>query len=235
MASLSRLLGSLGPDCDFCIVRDPAPPHVWSRKQWAGGVDDRTHALFLDDDVILCEKFWATLSNAVAARAGDIVALHCNHPRAIEVYNKGFRWMTSVDGLVGCGYVMPQGLLREFIDFERDEMQAWARETPPGNPHHLACDTAVSLFAMATGRLIHHTVPALLDHDTSVPSCYGNDGHNQRRPAVLPQGDMTGIDWNTEALHVGRVYQGNHWRLISELKRPRPLIAYRLEQEPWRA
>jgi hypothetical protein len=76
---------------------------------------------------------------------------------------------------------------------------------------------------MVHGCLIWHTVPALVEHDTTVPSCYGNT--QCRSATVGPRAGMLDVNWDSDALHIGRVFAGNHHALLTLVKGERgPLV-----------
>lgn len=228
-----RMLGQLGffrGDWSGTIVHSAhiethrGPPHEWSLRQWQGALADEraAHALLLNDDLILCDDFLATLERVIEARPNHIINLYNTHALAHEAVRRGLSWLTSVDGLIGNAYVLPVPALRAFLDWRENALTT-------GTVEELSEDQLLNLWAMANGFLIWHTVPALVDHDTSIPSCYGNI--QMRRPAVGPVGGATAthrmqdVDWTTDAVHVGRVFNGNHKALLTRVKGPRgPLV-----------
>lgn len=232
---LRRLLQTVGkphPSVLGIHIESGEKPNLeWAMGQWKAAAESHgTHGLFLNDDVIPCEGFLDVVTSLVEAKPDKIISLHCNHPKAAEVYESGEHWYTSVDGLIGVAYVLPMPILSEFLNWRDVAMVPEARNTTSE-------DIQIDLFAMANGRDIWHTVPSPIDHDTSVPSTYGNDGHTNRRPVVGPMADMRSIDWTkgaTSPLHVGRYFKCHHWRLITDLVPEHRCIeqAYQLERAP---
>jgi hypothetical protein len=53
----------------------------------------------------------------------------------------------------------------------------------PG-PGFLSEDTMLGLWCAVTRRKVYHPIPTPIDHDTSIPSTYGNDEHHYRKPLV---------------------------------------------------
>ena len=207
---LNRLYADLasGPYGLIHIESDKAPPHVWSERQWKVVLKpdmNATHGLFLNDDVILCDHFHETLEAVIAARPNDVISLYCSDPKAAHLVG---RWYTSRDGLIGNAYVIPTGLLVQFLEWRSRELYAWAKET-------LSEDQQINLWCMATGRPIWHTRPSLVEHDVSIPSCYGNESNPARTSVVAPWKNMHELDWTPKRVpHLGRFFHGNHWALL---------------------
>lgn len=223
-ATLEALLGQLdqGRDARVKLVHTearPGRPHEWSEWQWRAALEsvpplslgEASHCLFLNDDVTLCEDFWKVLTAAVEARPRDILSLYCSHPAGPEMRARGAAWYTSPDGLIGNAYVLPRGLLVAFLDWRRTALVDGAVETTSE-------DGLLNLFAMATGRLIHHTVPSLVDHALPDASCYGNEENPARRATVPPEPGMLALDWTRAPEATGRFFHGSHWRLLTALR-----------------
>lgn len=227
--TLCRLMKSLWSDGHndnvIHIDQTRGAPHEWSHAQWTrGATANRDYCVFLNDDMVACDNFWPTLKNVLRARPSHIINLYCGHHGGLVAYNKGLKWVTTVDGLIGNAYVMPTEIVKDFLAWRLDAVV-------PTSVELLSEDQLINLYAMWSGALIWHTVPSLFDHDTSVPSLYGNT--QLRKPSVGPKPDMHLIDWNTDAVHVGRQFRGNHWGLIQHMKKDwrRVERAYQLERE----
>lgn len=239
-ATLERMLSALDSNVVACPVGvwgEPGKPHEWSLGQWDFAVrlaesSDCSHVLLLNDDLVLPEgsrfdNFKNIVRRVIDARPTHIINLYNTHPLALEAQKRGLSWLTSVDGLIGNAYVLPVPALRHFLMWRE-------RELEPGTVEALSEDQLINLWAMQHDALIWHTVPALVDHDVSVPSCFGNT--QMRRPQVGPLADgggasevlgrrMFDVDWSTDALHVGRVFEGNHRALLTRVKGDRlPLV-----------
>lgn len=208
---LERLLGSLGTGWSSVHVESArAKPFVWSERQWRAVADtDAEYGLFLNDDLVLCDKFGETLEAVVAAQPSEIVSLYCSDSKAAHLMG---RWYTSRDGLIGNAYSMSTGILREFLAFRDLALRA-------GSVELLSEDQQINLFAMATGRKIWHTRPSLVEHDVSVASCYGNEGNSARTSVIPPWRAMNELDWSPRKSvpHLGRFFHGNHWGLLKHI------------------
>jgi hypothetical protein len=136
----------------------------------------------------------------------EIIGLESCHPAAPTIASEGRGWYTTIDGLVGPGYVMPQNLVVDFLFWR-------AHELMPGAALHLSEDSLIGLFAMARGRRIYHPTPTIIDHDLSIRSTYSNDEHPHRRPyATWRDFDRSTLDCDaSSAVHLGRFYSSNHW------------------------
>lgn len=235
-------------------MTDRAANHIWSAAQWwkalercvsFGASTQLTHALFLQDDVILAPRGLEIIRAMVTAVPDQVIALHCAHQASRTLFREGVRWYTSTDGLIGNGYIFPvsscrdrladagpweTNLLREFLVWRKDRVH---QDALP----HVTEDTLIDMWGMATGRRFWHPIPTCIDHDIKQRSTYGNDHHTHRRPAVTWE-DAAGLDvtieqmcdpefWKTTPVHLGRFYNGNHWRLPHILK-PTPGLAKRV-------
>jgi hypothetical protein len=211
-ASLQRMIAQLeGQEALSIYIEDqPGKPCEWSLRQWQGALQmPATHCVMLNDDLLLCDDFVEVCKRIALARPMHIVNLYNTHPIAKIAYAEGRSWLTSPDGLIGNAYMMPAAGLRAFL--------AWREAAlTPGAAELLSEDQLINLFAMAHRALIWQTVPALVDHDVSIPSCFGNK--QMRRPEIPPQKDMLSVNWETDALHAGLAFKGNHWWLIKYMK-----------------
>lgn len=190
------------------IYSEPGKPHEWSLGQWELGLQQEAdYILCLNDDMVPCADFWTVLDNVLAARPEHIINLYNTSELATVAAEKGYRWLTSPDGLIGNAYLFPKAALEDFV--------GWRKALPETTYTTLSEDQLINLWCMQFGYLVWHTVPALCDHDTSVASVFGNT--QLRGPMVPPQADMSSIDWNTDGLHTGRIFRGNHWYLIRKL------------------
>lgn len=188
----------------------PGKPHEWSERQWRYAVSlGCTHAVLLNDDVVLCEDFVEVLTKVIQAKPGHVINLYNTHHYAHQAYAGGKRWLTSPEGLIGIAYALPTSSLVEFLEWRETALM-------PGTVEVLSEDQLLNLWVMSKHALVWHTVPALVDHDTGVQSCYGNV--QLRKPEVGPKPGMIELDWNTDGVHQGRQFQGNHWSLIRFMK-----------------
>lgn len=204
---LDRLLAALPSGAH--VESAPGKPHEWSERQWKGAIaQGRTHCALLNDDVIPCDGFLDVLDAAVRAQPKAILNLYNLHPLAAEADARGFRWLTSPDGLIGNAYVLPTSTLEEFLVWRSLVLK-------PGAVEELSEDQLVNMFAMTTERLIWHTVPSLVDHDPQIASLFPKN--MQHRASVGPRPGMP-RDWRSDALHTGRFFLGNHWALLTHTR-----------------
>ena len=204
--SLRRLIGQLGT-CEVMVFQDRVPNWAWSYQMWSwAATTGEAHCLFLQDDVLIAPDFWEQLREMIRQAPNEIIGLESCHPAAPTIASEGRGWYTTIDGLVGPGYVMPQNLVVDFLFWR-------AHELMPGAALHLSEDTLIGLFAMARGRRIYHPTPTIIDHDLSIRSTYSNDDHPHRRPyATWRDFDRSTLDCDaSSAVHLGRFYSSNHW------------------------
>lgn len=208
-------LKRLGIRPDF-IEDTPGHHSVWAPKMWrtTGAIAHNagaSHCVFLQDDVTVHGDF---------PLREDVVCLHTPHPRFKAAFDAGYSWASSVDGMVGNGYIIPLGILVEFLRFREEEFL-------PEVLIELNEDAQIGLFCMATNRRIYHPLPSPIDHDTSIPSTWGADGHLHRRPCV-PWNAKRGTKRVEGVADIGRIYPKENWRLVTHLKTPMVRRAYEL-------
>jgi hypothetical protein len=143
--------------------------------------------LQIQEDAVVPENFWPIVRAILEALPADadLVGLHVCHPDTPALAQEGVRLFTTADAFVGVCWAIRGPAMREFLEWRRTQLvEGWWEPVKPGGLPHLTEDTMVALWAMATGRRIYHPIPAPVDHDTSMASVWGNDGHANRRPRV---------------------------------------------------
>lgn len=215
-AALHRLLVALS-EVPHHIETGKKTCREWSEGQWDGAVSasvshGSSHGLFLNDDLILCPNFIHHVRAAMAAKPDEVVSFHPNHPGARVAYERRLAWITSNDGLVGTAYCVPMDLLAEFLQWRKEKMLPEALDA-------YSEDGQINLWCMDTGRRIWHTVPGLFVHDPRVASLYNHDDNPLKQSTVgFHEVELDSVKWDTDALHVGNVYVGNFWALITHLR-----------------
>ncbi len=108
------------------------------------------------------------------------------HPLARSALDSGYHWVTTPDVPEGCEFVWPEGAEEAF--------NAW-RDRAIINPEYGSSEAdpwakpvSISLWLMVQGALLFHPVPST----TAGPF------------TVQPTPDMASINWETDALHLGR-------------------------------
>jgi hypothetical protein len=201
---LRRTLDASGSAEHGKVFDERESNRVWPGKLWRGGImTGASHLLQLQDDVIPCEKFWPVYRAMLEAVPDQIIGLEANHPLGPEMYRTGRRWYRTRAWLVGVGYSWP---LDPKLPNGLPAFVRWC----DANPELVEAnneDSLVNLWAQAHGFDIWHPVPTIIDHDTGVPSTYGNDGHHEwsmhRRPTVT---------WKDVALTAG-LEGRDYWRV----------------------
>lgn len=204
-----------GLGIDYRIVEDRVANDVWSERMWSWAAETTaTHCVFLQDDVEVAPNFWPALRAIVEARPDDVVGLEVAHPAARMLALEDFRLFTTSDMLIGPGYVVPREQLVEFLEWRKTRLvDGWRTAGADGKPG-LTEDTMIGLWCMTTGRRIVHPVPTIIDHDTSIPSTYGNDDHTHRKPYVTwKDAEHCGHAWEPADLEAPGFWQGRFKRI----------------------
>ena len=163
------------------VEKEKAPNWEWSGRMWKRAAEqDVSFCLFLQDDVTVCPAFtkWidAMLDEYPRCREYGAICLEVVHPAAQVMAAAGHPWFTTCDGIVGCGYIMPHGLLEEFLAWRDARLEACKAINE---------DTLLGLWHLITGRRVLHPLPTPIDHDVELASTYaGNEKHANRRPLV---------------------------------------------------
>lgn len=185
----NRLLQALGPDHllgvlenweAYKVFDEKAPNYVWSAHMWEwAAAQDVDYCLFLQDDAIVPDNFRPLLESMLSGMWEEppaIIGLEVAHPAAHALHEEGYRWFTTADALIGVGYIVSRHFLKRFLD--------WRMGLEPDVIRKVSEDTLLGLFCALDGTRILHPLPTIVDHDTSIPSTYGNDKHTNRRPLV---------------------------------------------------
>ncbi len=208
------------PVTNYLEMTDRAPNHEWSGRMWAWAAEQKEadYCLFLQDDVVVAPNFWRALDAMLEAIPDQIIALETAHPGGRIAWRRDEHWVSTCDGLIGVGYVFPRKRLIEFLEWRKTALQEGVLE-------RITEDSLIDLWLMATGRFAYHPVPTIIDHDTEVPSTYGNDHHTHRRPSVTWYDlEKDGKDialmefksfWMTKIPHLGRFYAESYRNLFA--------------------
>lgn len=130
-------------------VKPAGPTKVeWERRQWSWAIDTGAdHCLFMSDDVALAPRFLEILGAMIEAKPKAIIGLLSNHPRAVELADRGERWYRCNSWIVGPAYCVPRKHLAEFF--------FWFLSLPdgdgPGQIAHLNDDSTLNEWITRRG------------------------------------------------------------------------------------
>ena len=184
MARLREAAGLLGDFGDgtradfYREFTDRAPNNVWAEALWRWLAETGADwCLQLQDDVMVAPCFWPALRAMLAAVPDDVdvIGLTSTHPMTHNIAKRGHRWYRTPGNLVGWAYCIRRVALVEFLEGRAQLPDAFRKQNE---------DEQIAQWAEKSGRGVWHPVPAIVDHDTSIPSSYANDGHSHRRPQV---------------------------------------------------
>ncbi len=186
---------------NFEIFCDKEPNHVWSFKMWQWAASQEVDwCVFLQDDAIVAPEFFERLEQVIDDSPSGIIGLQVPHPAAGALALEGCAGFTTTDGLVGVGYAIKRSTLAAFLSWRINCLN-------DGAVRAISEDSLVGLYAAVTGELVYHPIPALVDHDTTIESAYGNDSHANRKSRV--RWDTEGLPpqkHGVSALHLGCFY-----------------------------
>lgn len=204
----------------FRVLGGKAPNHVWSAEMWEWMAEqDVDWCVQLQDDALVAPDFFDRLSALIAAASVDgecpypIIGLQVPHPMAPFLAQQwDVRGFTTSDGLVGVGYAVRIDTLKEFLNWRATALKEGALE-------HITEDTLLGMYAMVSGKHVYHPIPTIVDHDTAIPSSYGNDHHPMRKSLVRWDNDnaaRTGL----RVPHMGKFYTSTAPLAVEVLKAP---------------
>jgi hypothetical protein len=167
-APLKRLQGQL-PGAVTVVSEVKEHASVWSRRLYARALASKhDHLLFLNDDVIVCPEFERVIGAMVAAVPDQVISLHTGLPEASELRAE---WLRSY--LVnGPAYLYPRAMLSSLFEF--------CEALPKVMRDRMNEDEVAAHHLWSLQQPAWHCVPALVNHDTSVPSTLGYDNHPMR-------------------------------------------------------
>jgi len=163
---------------------------------WAArcGGGRASHLLTLQDDVELAPNFWPTLRAILAAWPDEVVSLAATHSLAREVARQGRRSYRT-PRLVGWGWAMPIGLVRELLKWMAAGNLAHFRQECPLDGE----DTLTMAFLHTHQIQPRSPVPTIVDHLHVASTNAGFDDHTHRRAVVTWRGyepaDMAEPTW----------------------------------------
>jgi hypothetical protein len=198
--SLRRLIDAIVPSypdelngitLDFCLFSERESNRSWARKLWEWGAStDDDWLLQLQDDVIVPPFFWPALRAMLTNFPHDCIGLEAAHPAGPLLAAQGHRWYKTRAWVVGVGWVLRRTVVEELLKWD--------------GPPELNEDDYIGAFLKMTGRDAYHPIPTIIQHDTTVPSAYMNDGHALRKATVTwenyPEASMVDPDfWRINA------------------------------------
>lgn len=224
------------PEAKLFAEDGPTPNYVWADKleTWAAE-QDCTHVLQVQDDAILCPEFEPTLFAMLDAVPDQIISLFTIHPVAKYLVRDDKNWMTTTDLMTGVANARPIGIQREYVRWRATALEDGALRA-------INEDTLLGLFCAAEGHRIWNPVPAVVDHDTTVPSNYGNARAVHNRASVNWNDHPLPSSWKPRTMvhagsgvndvpHLGRYYPFTPYSYLRWVKSPDKSVADRLERD----
>lgn len=211
VASLARLQDELGirndrdelpaPLSSYKVFDSigPTPNHVWSGWvfEWLAA-QDADYVMQLQDDVTLCPDFLKVVEAMLSgAPEAEVIACFTIAPHAAVLSTAGNSWLTTADWLTGPCWITRTSFMREFWHWRQNRLRAgWQARIKETSMNE---DTLLGMGAAALGRKVWTPLPAIVDHDTGIPSTYGNTNGKYNR-ASLPWQAWLQLGGTTEKL-----------------------------------
>lgn len=173
--TLERLLGQLDAQkCKPIVHRSETREHacVWATRMYtlaaASGADAE---IYLNDDVEVAPCLIEAVREMISQSTSRMLSLHAVHPMAASLAQAGQRWLKTYH-VTGPAYVFRKGVCREAL--------AYYAETPKTWNQRVNEDNVLIQLAFRHREPIWNSIPALVVHDSSIPSSLGYDNHPGR-------------------------------------------------------
>jgi hypothetical protein len=182
------------------IVESTVVEHanVWAKRLWtycATGPQPDAWVM-LNDDVDLHPDFRRVVTELVELLPGEVISLHCNMPGLVDAAKVSR--LAKCYWVSGPAYVLPASIIPSLL--------SWLDTLPPdwfaGDVNE---DGVLASWLWSRQTPAYATIPALVRHDTKVPSTLGYDGHAGRKAAVdwdaveSPKGE--GLVWRPDDVY----------------------------------
>lgn len=152
---MAETIQAQGGRVGLIIEAEPHGPWAAAKRAWEyWWHGDATHLCVLHDDLALRSDWLAATEAAIAARPDDLIVGMTWRPEQATARRRGLAWMTSSGVSNGAMTILPANLVNSFLlhqcanvrpDFPRDGER-------------------LSLWALASQRPVHYTVPSLVEH-----------------------------------------------------------------------
>jgi len=181
-----------------------AGPWYTAKRCWRSMPGHATHQLMLQDDAILCHNFVAGMKAVAAVRPNDPLALFAaDDEHADYAAMGGHHWMPMLRfGAVAL--LLPRHVIEDFLAWQQP-LEKHFDESTRGDGASLRWglldDCRLWRYLMYQSIRMWATVPSLVDHDVSLPSCIDIVDPLQSRGVFasasnfLGEGNPTDIDW----------------------------------------
>jgi hypothetical protein len=171
---LARLLAQLEPQGvkpHIQVSTEREHANQWALRLWRWAAEQDAPAMLLNDDVSVSPELVIAVDRMTDALPDELISLHCQLPVATSLAEAGVPYLRTY-WLSGPGYVIPRGAAGPMV--------AYAETIPKRLKDLYNEDGYGQLWAWSMRRPIFHCLPALVQHDTDIPSTLGYDKHTLR-------------------------------------------------------
>ena len=170
------LVASIGEGAPVTVVEDTNSDGNWptAKRAWAAYPESATHHAVIQDDVLVCADFIATLQHLIRILPNHCIGLYCPRKVADTAANRGHSWALLRYGVWGQGFLMPTSWFRACLDWNAANLTEQV---------FIGDDTRVGYWLQAANTPTWLTVPSLIEHDAPSDSLlgYGNSRRVARR------------------------------------------------------
>ncbi len=200
-ANVEKIVSKI-PEIPISVIYDTKSEGCWqtAKKAWRSMPPDATHHLVLQDDIDVCDNFYATVLKVVEANPKAIISLFASRFRAEEMADaqaRGVSWMVRSRGLTAQAILMPRQYVIDFLYFCAMNIRegVWKPDQD---------DIRVRIWQNERKYPTWFTVPELVDHKSLLPSLH----HHPSYASCCFARDASAVDW-TKGLTDPKIYAGS--------------------------
>ena len=190
---LARLVKQLLPKLPVIFTSaSPEDSTTWARRAWEWVAQQSHPVAILNDDIDVCPDFRDRVEAMIEAVPDQILSLHAQAADVARLASEGHRWARAYQ-LTGPAYVLHPHHARALLDF-------WAEWPELQHAKNVNEDNVASQWAFCNQRPMWLAIPAVVQHDVSVPSTLGYDHHLYRQSSVpWTESGADLLDWSHES------------------------------------
>lgn len=187
--NIEKLRDELSRSTEVHVQIDHDEEGTWptAKKCWQALDGKGSHALVLQDDVILCRDFYVGACRAIRHRPASSIAFYANQKSIEEAQEQGKSW-ARVSGVWGQAQCIPTSFIPPFLRFS---------EVHPKPKEDCKCDDwLLGEFLRLNKQHVWATVPSLVEHGAPNASLIGFSNKNKiARWFIGKDTSALSVDW----------------------------------------
>lgn len=186
---------------DVTIIYDNGG-YVWgtAKRCWEALAEmDGSHALLLQEDILICQDFRATVEHCAELQPGKALGFYANRRPVDEARERGDSWVVIPDGVWGQATCFPTEWVSPMLEWvaTSDHYSTHYRRRVCDFPPDRWDDRKTTAWLEYMGRPVYCTVPSLVQHRKPSTSLVGNSNRNRVARWFIGE-DVSGlsVDWS---------------------------------------